>query len=67
MYNAFPEKVSICGINTGQIKIMRKDRSDAKEYLNMRENQSHSYMKLPTLTGTNFEEFDLAFTSEVRI
>ena len=24
-------------------------------------------MKVPTLIGTNFEEFDLAFTAEVRL
>ena len=45
---------------------MRKNRDDTKEYLKIRENQSHPDMKVLTLTGTNFEEFDLAFTAAVR-
>ena len=32
----------------------------------MRESQSHPDMKVPMLTGTNAEEFDLAFTAAVR-
>ena len=39
---------------------------DAREYLNRREIQSHPDTKVTTLTGTNFEEIDLAFTSAVR-
>ena len=46
---------------------MRKNRSDAKEYLKRIENQSHTDMKVPTLTGTSFEELDLDFTSTLRI
>ena len=30
------------------------------------ENQYHPDMKVPTLTGTNFEGFDLDFTVSVR-
>ena len=45
---------------------MRKNRDDAKEYIKRIESQSHSDMKVPTLTGTNIEEFDLDFTSVVR-
>ena len=45
---------------------MKNNRAGAKYYLKKRENQSHPDMKAPTLKGTNFEEFDLAFTSAVR-
>ena len=44
---------------------MRKGRSDAREYITRRENESHTDMKLSILTGTNFEEFDLSFTASV--
>ena len=46
---------------------MRNNRDETKEYLKRRDNQSHPDMKLPTLTGANFEEFDLAFTATARI
>ena len=45
---------------------MSKNRSDEKEYLKRRENQYHPDTKVPTLTCTNFEEFNLAFTAAVR-
>ena len=61
-----PDEVSICGINTYHISIMSKNRSDEKEYLKRRENQYHPDTKVPTLTCTNFEEFNLAFTAAVR-
>ena len=66
MCSALPDKVPPLGINADQLSIMRKNRDDTKEYLTMRENQSHPDMKVPTITGTNFEEFDLAFTAIVR-
>ena len=45
---------------------MRKNRDDAKEYQKSRYKQSHPNIKVPTLTGTNIEEFYLAFTATVR-
>ena len=42
-------------INAYQLSIMRKNRDDAKEYLKRRENQYHPDMKVPMITGTNFE------------
>ena len=46
---------------------MGNNRYDAKEYLKRIESQYHPDMKLPTLTGTNFEEFDLYCTAAVSI
>ena len=62
MCNDFSNEFDLCGINSDQISIMRKNRADAKEYMKRIESQSHPDMKVPTLTGTNIEEFDLAFT-----
>ena len=45
---------------------MRKNRVYGKEYLNSRENKYNPDMKVPTLTSTNFEEFDLSFTAAAR-
>ena len=64
--NYVPNELDLRGINADQLSIMRKNRADAKEYLNMRESQSHPDMKVPMLTGTNVEEFDLSFTAAVR-
>ena len=67
MCNAFTDELDLRGIKKDQISTISKNRSDTKEYLNSRENQYHPYMKVPTLTGTNFEYFDLDFTAVVRI
>ena len=67
MCNDLSEELSLCCINSYQISIMGNNRADENEYLKRRENQSHPHIKLPTITGTNFEEFDLAFTDAVRI
>ena len=64
--NSLPNELALRVINADQLSIMRKNRADAKEYLNMRESQSHPDLKVPMLTGTNVEEFDLAFTASVR-
>ena len=61
-----PDYLALRGINAYQLSIMRNNRADAKEYLKRRESQSHLDMKVLTLTGTNFEEFDLDFTATVR-
>ena len=53
--NSLHEEVALCGINTDELSIMRNNRADAKKYLKRRENQSRPDMKVPTLTGTNFE------------
>ena len=45
---------------------MRKKRTYTKEYLKRRDNQSHHDIKVPMLTGTNFEESDIDFTAAVR-
>ena len=63
--NAFPDELSIHGINADQISIMRKNRDNVKEYLKRRESQFHPDMKVPTLIGTNFEEFYLSFTAAI--
>ena len=66
MCNALINELYPCCINKDQFSIMRKNRADEKDYLKRQEIQSHPDMKLPTLIGTNFEEFDLAFTDAVR-
>ena len=52
--NALPDKVDLFGVNACYFSIMRKNRAGAKKYLNRRYKQSHTDMKVPTLTGTNF-------------
>ena len=63
MCNDLPAEVALRGINKYQLSIMRNNRYYTKEYLKRRDNQSHTDMKVPTLTGINFEEFDLSFTA----
>ena len=65
--NDFPDEIDLHGISTDQLSIMRKNRDYTREYLKRRDNQSHPDMKVPTLTGINFEEFDLSFTAADRI
>ena len=67
MCNALPAEVALRGINKYQLSIMRKNRYYTREYLKRRDNQSHTDMKVPTLTGIIFEEFDLSFTAADRI
>ena len=66
MCNTLPDEVYICGINEYQLSIMRKNMDNSNEYLNRKENQYHTDMKIPTLMGTNFEEFGLVFKATVR-
>ena len=55
LLNTLPDKVDLLGFNADQFSIMMKNISDAKEYLNSIEKQFNPDMKVPTLTGTNFE------------
>ena len=64
--NYLPNEVDLHGINTDQLSIMSKDKADTEEYLKSRDSQSNLDVKVTTLTGTNIEEFDLAFTSAFR-
>ena len=64
--NDLPDKTYLHGINADHISITRENRAYTKEYLKKRENQYNPDIKAPTLTGTNLEEFDLAFTAAVR-
>ena len=57
-WNDFPDELALRGTNTEQLSIMRKNRADTKEHLKRRQIQSNTDMKVTTLTGTNFEEFD---------
>ena len=59
--NALPDEVSLHGINADNLNIMRKNRSDAKGYLNRRENQSQHDMKVSMLKCINFEEIRSSF------
>ena len=61
-----PDELALRDINANQLSIIRKNRYYEKYYLKRRENQSHHDMKVPTLTGTNFEEINLDFTAAVR-
>ena len=59
-------EIALHGINSYELSIMRNNRAAAKEYLTRIESQSHPDIKLPTLTVTNFEWFDLSFTAAFR-
>ena len=37
LWNALPDELSLCGINTYQLSIMRKNRAEKKGYINRRE------------------------------
>ena len=67
MCNALTDDLALRGINTYHIIITSKSRADAREYLKRIYNHYHPDMKVPTLRGTNVEEFDLSFTATSRI
>ena len=63
---SLPDEHVLEGITLDQLRIMRSNRNKAMEMIEIRKNQSYPDMVVPTLTSTNFEEFDLAFTGAAR-
>eukprot|EP00957_Ditylum_brightwellii_P168478 12824413-Ditylum_brightwellii.AAC.2 len=61
--DALPDAAMLQDIDAAQLRVMRKNRANAKSHATRRDAQSHPDMEVPKLTSTNWEEFDLAFTT----
>ena len=64
--NALPSAANLMAITMAQINIMRRQRAEAKEHQERRDNIAHHKMEVPELKSDNFEEFELAFAAAVR-